>query len=485
VASATIGSMGHRLMLKIAGEIGTKSSRTRRRFLRVLSGNVRAALAKEGIRARVESRWSRLIVEADDLPGARTALEGVFGLHSVAEVATIGFEGLDDLVRQAEALFRDRVAGRTFAVRPKRSGSHPFDSLQVATQLGAALLPGAAGVDLGDPEVEVALEIVDREAYCVFDSRPGAGGLPLGTGGRAVALFSGGFDSPVAAWMAMRRGTELELMVCDLGGCGETDAALEVARDLVTRWAPGREPSARVVDLTAVVASIRTGVEPRLRQVALKRAMYRVGTILAKQTRADALVTGESLGQVSTQTLRNLAVAEEAAGVPVIRPLIGMDKEEIIARSRRIGTHAASERVQEHCHISTGRVETAARLGELLTAELGVDEAFIASAVGKARTIDLLDWSPGPAPEHVVHDVPPGAVLIDIREVEEGASVGSVRLPFSRMAEWAPGLDASRAYLFVCSGGTRSEIVAHELRRRGLTAFSMAGGVSGLRPSAA
>jgi tRNA uracil 4-sulfurtransferase len=480
-----MGSMNRRLMLKIAGEIGTKSSRTRRRFLRILADNVRAALARQGIAARVEPRWSRLMVEADDLPRARRAVEGVFGLHSVAEVDTVGFEDLDDLVRKAEPLYRDRVAGRTFAVRPKRSGTQPFDSMQVATALGSALLPGSAGVDLGHPEEEVALEIVDRQAHCILDWEPGAGGLPLATGGHAVALFSGGFDSPVAAWMAMRRGTALDLLLCDLGGCGEADAALEVARDLATRWAPGREPVAHVVDLSAVVASLRARVEPRLRQVVLKRAMYRAGTLLAKELGADALVTGESLGQVSTQTLRNLAVAEEAAGMPVIRPLIGMDKEEIIARSRRIGTHEASERVREHCHISTGRVETAARLRDVLTAELRVDEAFIASAVSDRQTVDLLAWRPGPPPEHVVDEVPQDAVVVDVREVEEGMTAGSVRLPFSRMAEWAPGLDSSQTYLFVCSGGNRSEMVAHQLRRQGLKAFSLVGGVSGLRPSAA
>jgi thiamine biosynthesis protein ThiI len=474
-----------RLMLKIAGEIGTKSSRTRRRFLRVLAGNVRAALGRAGVRGRVEPRWSRVMVETEDLAGARASLTEVFGLHSIAEVVTVGFGDLGDLVAGAAELYRDDVAGRTFAVRVRRAGRQSFDSLEVATELGRTLLPGSAGVDLSAPEVEVRLEIVEGQAHCILDSTPGPGGLPLGTGGRAVALFSGGFDSPVAAWMAMRRGTALDLLVCDLGGCGETGAALEVARDLALRWAPGREPQAHVVDFAAVVAGLRARVEPRLRQVVLKRAMYRAGSLVAEDLRAEALVTGESLGQVSTQTLRNLAVAEEAAAVPVLRPLIGMDKEEIIARSRRIGTHAASERVREHCHIATGRVETAARLRDVLTAELDVDDRYIAEAVrGRAR-VDLVTWSPGPAPEHVVERVPEGAVLVDVRELDEGDPVGDVRLPFSRQSDWVPGLDPGRSYLFVCSGGTRSEMVAHDLRLRGIEAFSLAGGIQGLRPSAA
>jgi tRNA uracil 4-sulfurtransferase len=467
-------------MLKIAGEIGTKSARTRRRFLRVLAGNVRAALERGDVRARIEPRWSRLFVRSDQSDRARAALAGVFGLHSIADVRILRFRGLDDLVGLAADTFRGRVAGRTFAVRARRAGEHPFRSPDVARELGTALLDGSAGVDLDRPEVEVSLEIGQGEAYAVLDSTPGAGGLPVGTGGRAVALFSGGFDSPVAAWMTMRRGTALDLVVCDLGECGEVDGAVTVARELVERWAPGIEPRAHVIGFAAVVAGLKARVEPRLRQVILKRAMYRAGTLVAEDLGADALVTGEALGQVSTQTLRNIAVAEEAAGLPVLRPLIGMDKEEIIRRARAIGTHDASERVVEHCSIAEGRVETAASLREVLTAEGQVDDRFIRAAVGRRQEVDLLVWQPGPPPEHVLEEVPEGAVIVDVREEDEGAPVGDLRLPYTRAPEWTPGLDPDRTYLFVCSHGLRSESLAHELRRRGLRAFSLAGGIGRL-----
>jgi thiamine biosynthesis protein ThiI len=468
------------VLLKIAGEIGTKSSRTRRRFLRVLVRNVRAALGRAGIKATVEPRWSRLLVRADDPLRARDALAAVFGLHSVSEVVAIPFEDLDDLVDAAADQYRDRVAGRTFAVQARRSGSHRFRSVDVATALGAALLPGSAGVDLDTPEITVPVDIADRTAFVALETTAGAGGLPLGVGGRAVALFSGGFDSPVATWMTMRRGISVDLVVHDLGGCGQVDAALEVARELVDLWAGGVEPRAHVVDLSPVVGALRARVEPRIRQVVLKRAMYRAGALLAERVGAEALVTGESLGQVSTQTLHNLSVAEEAVGVPVLRPLIAMDKEEILARARAIGTHDASVRVQEHCAISTGRVETAARLRDVVSAEGRVDEAFVRAAVDRAREIDLRTWEPGPLPDHVVGAVPPGAVVVDVRESGEGELAGDVRLPFSRSAEWLPGLDRSRTYLFVCAHGNRSELVAHELRRRGVEAYSLAGGAAAL-----
>ena len=473
------------LVLKIAGEIGTKSARTRRRFMRTLTGNVRAALRRAGIRAETEPRWSRVLVRTDSLDASADVLGRVFGLHSVSDAVVIRFGSLEGLVAQAAELSRDRVAGRTFAVRPRRSGEHAFRSIDVAVALGEALRPASAGVDLTNPEVEVPVEIVDDTAYLTLDRRRGAGGLPVGVGGRAVALFSGGFDSPVAAWMAMRRGMAIGLVTCDLGGCGQIDAALEVARELAMRWAPGVEPRAHVIDLAPAVAALRARVEPGIRQVVLKRAMYRAGTILAEGLRADALVTGEALGQVSTQTVRNLAVAEDAAGVPVLRPLIGMDKEEILARARDIGTHDASVRVQEHCNIATGRVETAARLRHVTGAEGRLDDSFVEEAARAAVEIDLTTWQPGAPPGHVLDAPPEGAVLVDVREVEEGPMAGDFRLPFSRVSEWSDGLEPGRTYVFVCTHGHRSELVAHELRRRGVDAYSLAGGIGSLPDRAA
>ncbi|MGH9283869.1 MAG: hypothetical protein ACRD0S_13145, partial [Acidimicrobiales bacterium] len=342
---------------------------------------------------------------------------------------------------------------------------------------GTAWLPDSAGVDRGDPEGVVPVEISDGEGFILLDGTAGPGGLPVGVGGRVLSLFSGGFDSPVATWMAMRRGMSVDLLVCDLGGCGQVDAALEVARELAVRWGPGVEPTAHVVDLAPVVAALRDKVESGIRQVLLKRAMYRTGTLLAGRLGAEALVTGEALGQVSTQTLRNLTVADQASGLPVVRPLVGMDKEEIIARARTIGTHDASRRVQEHCAIATGRVETAARLGTVVIAEGRLDDSYGRAAVDGATAIDLLEWKPGPAPGHVVDELPEGSVVVDVREAGEGDAVGDLRLPFSRLAEWGQTLDRRRTYVFVCSQGNRSEMVAHELRGRGVDAYSLAGGI--------
>src|SRR5919198_2994778 len=351
-------STDRRLLVRLGGELCTKSPRPRRRFLAVLTRNARAALRRAGVPAEVRQEWTRLVVETPEPAAARETLTRVFGIHSVHETLPVPYSSLPGLVEALVPLYAPRVAGHSFAVRARRREPAAFRSHDLAVELGAALLPLASRVDLSNPEVEVAVEVHADHADAVLERSDGAGGLPLGTGGRAVALFSGGFDSPVAAWRVMRRGTQLDLLICDLGGCGQLDQALAVAKELALRWPAGLEPRFWVVDLAPVVLALTRRVDARLRQVLLRRAMYRAGSFLAEELGASALVTGESLGQVSTQTLGNIRTCEEAATVPVLRPLIGMGKDEIMADARTIGTFETSAKVQEHCSISPGKVET-------------------------------------------------------------------------------------------------------------------------------
>jgi tRNA uracil 4-sulfurtransferase len=479
-----------RLLVRLGGEVCTKSSRTRRRFLSVLTRNARAALRREGVAGEVTSEWTRLMVTTPEPARARELLARVFGVHRVDEVVQVPFTSLPGLVDALVPLYRARVAGRSFAIRPKRRAPVGFTSHDLAVELGAALLPSAARVDLGHPEVEVIVELHDGHADAVLESSAGTGGLPLGTGGHAIGLFSGGFDSPVAAWRVMRRGTQLDLMICDLGGCGQLDQALAVARELALRWTPGLEPRFWIVDLAPVVLALTQRANPRLRQILLRRAMYRAGSALAEELGAAALVTGESLGQVSTQTLGNIRACEQAASVPVLRPLIGMGKDEIMAQARQLGTYEVSAKVQEHCSISPGRVETWASPERIDAAERQADaepltEEWIRRAVARRRAVDLRHWTPGELPDLVVTSVPAGAVVLDVREPEEGPLAGDRRLPFSRAAELLGTLDPGQTYVLVCAGGQRSYTLARELARRGVTAWSLEGGVKALGPHAA
>ncbi len=479
-----------RLLVRLAGELCIKSPRTRRRFLGVLTRNARAALRRAGAPAEVRQEWTRLLVSTPEPAAASDALSRVFGVHAVREILPVQYTSLSGLVEALVPLYADQVAGRSFAVRAKRRAAVAFRSHDLAVELGAALKPLAARVNLGDPDVEVAVEVHADHADAILETTAGTGGLPLGTGGRAVALFSGGFDSPVAAWRVMRRGTQLDLLICDLGGCGQIDQALAVARELAVRWAAGLEPRFWVVDLAPVVLALTQRVDSRLRQILLRRAMYRAGSCLAEEIRASALVTGESLGQVSTQTLGNIRTCEQAATLPVLRPLIGMGKDEIMAQARAIGTYETSTKVQEHCSISPGRVETWSSPARIDAVEREVEaepltQAWIRAAVDRRREVDLRSWTPGALPDLVVREVPEGALVVDVREPEEGPVAGDLRLPFSQVEELLGTLDPGRAYVLVCASGQRSYTVARELGRRGFTAYSLAGGVKSLPPRAA
>src|SRR6266540_37921 len=212
--------------------------------------------------------------------------------------------------------------------------------------------------------------------------------------------------------------------------------------------------------------------------------MYRAGSALAEELGASALVTGESLGQVSTQTLGNIRACEQAATVPVLRPLIGM------AQARVVGTFDVSAKVQEHCSISPGRVETWASPEQADAAERQADAEsltgeWIRGAVARRREVDLRQWTPGSLPDLVVSSVPAGAVVLDVREPEEGPLAGDRRLPFSRAAELLDTLDPAQTYVLVCASGQRSYTLARELARRGVTAWSLEGGVKALGSHAA
>lgn len=481
-----------RVLVRLAGELGTKSPRTRRRFLATLVGNAQRALRSAGVHGTVRQQWSRVWVDVSDpgqVPEARRAVADLFGTHSAVEVLEVPAPSLSALVTALEPIYRERVRGHTFGVRARRAGGTSMRSQDLAVELGAALLPVSSGVDLDHPAVEVQVLLGEDRAYACLEESSGPGGLPLGTGGRALALLSGGFDSPVAAWHVMRRGVDVELVHFDLGGCGQVDAAMEVARALVARWAPGISVPVHVIDLAPLVTALEARCDRRLRQVLLKRAMYRAAGQLGRQLGVEALVTGEALAQVSTQTLRSLAVCEEAAGMIVLRPLIGMDKTEIIARATAIGTREASEGVQEVCAIAGGKVITWPHLESVRLAEAGVAEeatdAWAAGQVASRRVIETSDREPvSPGVDgREVDGVPEGAVLVDVREPYEGQPVGELQLPYSVALERIELLESDRDYVLVCTTGQRSAVLAGRLCERGYRAFSLRGGLRRLPPS--
>jgi thiamine biosynthesis protein ThiI len=474
-------------LVRLSGELSIKAKGTRQRFTSRLVANLEDALASSGIDFELARTWSRLFVTASS-PEADAALARVFGVSSVSRVEHRTWESLDDVVRHGEEIFAPRIAGKRFAVRARRVEPQqiPFRSADVDRELGTRLLPHAARVDLGSPEVTAYVELHAGQAYFFCDSVPGPDGLPLGRGGRAVALVSGGFDSVVASWLLLRRGVELEYVFCHLGGAPHRDGTLAVIKVLADRWSYGVRPRLHMVDFQPLVAELEERCPQALWQVVLKRQMLRAADQVARAVGAAAIVTGESVGQVSSQTLQNLAVISRATDLPVLRPLCGTNKEEIFVYARRIGTFDLSAKVPEYCALTRDHPATHASFKRVNEAEARLELGHVRLQARERMTLDLraLDLGRAAATSCEVESVPDGAVVVDLRSPEAFRGwhyPQAQRLDYFEALKTWPQLDRGRIYVFYCEVGIKSAHLAEVMREAGFESYHLKDGLKTLR----
>jgi thiamine biosynthesis protein ThiI len=371
-------------------------------FVERLAVNLRRACADLG-GARVRSLPGRLQIQLpDDVPWevARARLSAVFG---VANFSRVG-EAPRDLDALAAAVL-EALRGQQFSsfrVRTKRSDkAFPHHSGTVDRALGAAIhLSTGLRVDLEHADLTVFVEIL-RDRICFsFEKVPGPGGFPVGSAGRVMALLSGGIDSPVAAWRLMKRGCTVVLVhfhAFPLQDHSTIDKARLLSQALA-RWQ--YKSRLLLVPFGPVQQTIVALCPAPLRVVLYRRFMVRIAEALAARKKAKALVTGESLGQVASQTLDNMSVIDAAARGPVLRPLVGMDKEEITAEARRIGTFEISTLPdQDCCQLFVPRSPaTSAKPEEVASAEAALDVGgLVASALAGVEE-ELFAFPPGAVP---------------------------------------------------------------------------------------
>lgn len=388
----------HTLHVTLSGDVFLKSRRTQKRLIKQVRANLRKALDRAGYKGdmrRVGTHRFELSPRDGRFPEVRSAALNVFGIASVDTVTRIEFETLDDIAQRVGEIMKDDVAGGTFAARVKRRGEHDWNSMDLAKLIGSALYADSAGVDLTDPDVEVRVTVLDQNAYLVTDHAKAAGGLPLGTQERVLCLISGGFDSVVAAWMLMSRGCPIDFVHFSLN-CAQSDHALAVAQELWSRWGHGSEPQVDLVEFQPVKDALFTHVDARMRQVTLKVMMARAASAIAEERGITALVTGDALGQVSSQTLPHLVAVSKSIETPMLRPLVGLPKESIIDLARRVGTAELSARAQEVCDLSGGGpVATAASEDAIADTVERIPEEVLSDVIATRKTFALRDWTPG------------------------------------------------------------------------------------------
>ncbi|BFH72623.1 tRNA 4-thiouridine(8) synthase ThiI [Sulfurisphaera javensis] len=347
------------IIVRLAGEIGIKSPRSRANFEYSLINNIKNVINVKN--AKIDQGYIILDVEGD-----YNKLNKIFGISSYSPADVISFSSLKDISEYVRNKYSEVVKGKKFAIRVKRTGKHNFTSLDAAKVIGSTLYPYSSGVDLENPDVEIFVDIRQDYAYVYDKVFHGPQGLPIGTTGKTVVLFSGGFDSPVATWMMMKRGALVILLNFKLGGEIHKNTVIEEAK-ILSEWNSGHKIRIFFVDGIKVLTSL-TKVNSYIRVITLKRIMYRTAETLAKEINAYSITTGESLSQVSSQTMKNLFVTEYNINIPIFRPLIGFDKQEIIELSRKIGTYEYSSKMPEYCAISS-KSTTSAKLEEVIKAE--------------------------------------------------------------------------------------------------------------------
>ena len=381
--------VGDEIFLLKMGEMVLKGL-NRRTFEERLMGNARRRLQKYG-KFRIYSRQSITYVEPKeagcDMDGAFATLSRLFGVVGLSRAKACEKTPEAILETAKTYLHDDLMAARTFKVESKRSDkTFPLTSIQLSQYVGGELNEAFPHIqaDMHHPELTVHVEVRDFAAYVHGDPAPGAGGLPVGVGGKAVSLLSGGIDSPVASWMMAKRGVALEMVhffSYPYTSPEAKDKVLTLAQ-LLTPWC-GRL-TVHVVPFTKIQEQLRLHCPEALFTLLMRRFMMRISERVAQRVGAHGLITGESLGQVASQTMEAMAVTGQVCTLPVFRPLVGMDKEEIVRTARKIGTFETSILPYEDCcTVFTPRhPKTHPKLEEITEAEAALDlEALVEEAV--------------------------------------------------------------------------------------------------------
>ena len=353
------------LIIARYGEVGLKSNRVRKRFENRLKNNIKAS-----IDADVKISQARIYIFPEDYDDAIEKLERIFGIvsYSPAVSTKATFEDIEETVSlYAEKLHDEGLLDENtrFAISCRRVGTHEFSSQEMAAFAGAVVVRKySSPVDLTNPELTIYLEVRDNDAYIFHEKIEGPGGLPLGTQGKVISLVSSGIDSPVATYLMMKRGCQVIALYCDNQPYTTSDA-LKNYEDLVEQlnlYASGAPIKKRVVRYGDYLSTCKSDAPDKMTCVLCKSGMYKIAGMLAKKMHAEAVIDGSSLGQVASQTLPNILATREDLDVPVLSPLIGLDKVEITKIAQKIGTYDISKRDDGGCKAVPKYPETKADL---------------------------------------------------------------------------------------------------------------------------
>ena len=472
-----------KFIIKLFPEIMIKSESVRKRFIKVLTGNIRNVLNKHDDTLAVVRHWDYIEVRSkltENRPHLIELLQRIPGIHHFLEVDEKPFTDLHDIFEQTLQEVGTQLENKTFCVRVKRKGKHNFSSIEAERYIGGGLNQhiATAKVKLTNPDVTVRIDIEHDKMMLVKARHAGIGGYPIGTQEDVLSLISGGFDSGVSSYMLIRRGSRVHYCFFNLGGAAHEIGVKQMAYHIWNRFSRSHKVRFIAINFEAVVGEILEKIDSGQMGVVLKRMMVRAASKIAERFAIQAIVTGEALGQVSSQTLTNLRLIDEASETLVLRPLISHDKEQIIATAKEIGTDDIAKSMPEFCGVISKNPTVKAVREKIVAEELNFDFSILENAVQNAQYLDIRKIAEQTERDVVQVDVVSVLtgedVILDIRSPEEtdenplqleGRNV--TLLPFYKLSSQFASLDQSKTYLLYCERGVMSKLQALYLKENG------------------
>ena len=472
-----------KFIIRLFPEISIKSKPVRNRLIRQVRLNLVNVCKHHGISVNAYAQWDKVVAIFDETitkDRAITELSRIPGIHSFMEVNEYPFTTLDSLFDEIKDVVGPSIENKTFAVRAKRKGQHEFNSQMAERVIGGkfkASFPNK-GVCLDNPEVLIHIEIENQTAYLSGEKHLGIGGYPVGSQGEVFSLISGGFDSGVSTYDVLHRGCRVNYLFFNMGGTAHEIGVKQESYFLWDRFASSHRVRFVTIPFEPIVGQILERTHHGVRGVILKRMMMRVGSLVAKKFDAEALVTGESLGQVSSQTLRNLTHIDNVCDVLLLRPLVTADKQDIIDKSREIGTIGFAESMPEYCGVISDHPNVCPSASFVEEEEAKMDSDLVQKAFESMKVVDIndipKDTTKLKTEVETVSELLSNEVVLDVRapdDVEkapltvEGHEV--ITMPFYKTASDFHTLDQIKTYALYCDQGVMSLMQAKQLKEKG------------------
>jgi len=463
-----------KFILKLFPEIMIKGSSAKRQMTGQLYNNVSKLTQKITQEVSIKKFSDKLEVVSpiefvDDI---REILLDTPGIQQVLEAYQFDdMNTLDDIKIKVNEITNHLIQNKTFVVRAKRSGTHSFKSTNIEQTVGGYMLHHNKGskVNLHNPDVTINIELVNTQLNIISKKHKGLSGFPIGTQGDILSLMSGGFDSTVASYLTMKRGLKTHFIFFNLGGTAHEIGVKQVALYLWNKFGSSHRVSFISVPFDDVLTEIFNSTAPSYMGVTLKRLMIMASQKVAKSMEIDALLTGESVAQVSSQTLRNLALIDEVSDMLILRPLSTMNKPEIMDIAQDIGTKKFAENMPEYCGVISQNPIVHGSYKRMAEQAKKFDYEVLDKAVEQATSIyvhDIVDDIKNISQIETISDISSGEfTIIDIREEGKDIEISSdlLKIPFHLLKNKFKKLPQDKEYLLYCDKGIMSQLHAQYL----------------------